>query len=129
MTGNSCLLDTSVIIHAFKSNGSIGARLDSFSEVYVPVVVEGELLYGAYKSGNQEKHIAQIRFFLLNCKILPSDSTTANLYGNIKATLIKKGKPIPENDIWIAALALQYDLPLFTTDNHFAEIGDINLVQ
>ncbi len=123
------MLDTSIIIHAFKNNTSIAERLDSIREIYVPTFVEGELCYGTYKSSNPEKHIAQIRFFLLNCKILSPDSTTANIYGEIKAALVKKGKPIPENDIWIAAIALQFNLALFTTDNHFSEIENIELLK
>jgi len=60
MNGNKCLLDTSVIIHAFRSNNTIAERLDTMGEVYVPIIVEGELYYGAYKSANPEKHLAQI---------------------------------------------------------------------
>ena len=129
MTGSKCLLDTSVIIHSFKKNTAIAARLDKVEEIYVPIEVEGELFYGAYNSANPEKHITQIKAFLFNCKVLLPDSSTADIYGKIKATLIRKGKPIPENDIWIAAIALQYSLPLFTTDNHFAEIDNIALLQ
>ena len=129
MTGNKCLLDTSVIIHAFKNDNAVTERLDTFGEIYVPVEVEGELCYGAYKSANPEKHMTQIQSFLLNCKILSPDRITADIYGSIKAGLMKKGKPIPENDIWIAALARQYDLDLFTTDKHFAEIDNIILLK
>lgn len=127
MTGSNCLLDTSVIIHTFKKNNQIAVQLDTLQEVYVPVVVIGELYFGAYKSSNAAKHIIQIRNFLLNCTIVSSDSETADIYGKIKANLIKKGKPIPENDLWIAALASQYDMPLFTTDNHFREIENLRL--
>jgi tRNA(fMet)-specific endonuclease VapC len=49
-------------------------------------------------------------------------------YGKIKAALITKGKPIPENDIHIAATALQLDLPLYTTDSQFREIEDLTLL-
>jgi tRNA(fMet)-specific endonuclease VapC len=127
MTGSKCLLDTSIIIHAFKNNGEIAAQLDLISEIYVPVIVVGELHYGAYKSANPQKHISQVQAFLQNCKILGSDSGTAEMYGDIKAILMKKGKPIPENDIWIAAVARQYNIPLFTADNHFSEIETISL--
>jgi tRNA(fMet)-specific endonuclease VapC len=128
MIGNKCLLDTSVIIHSFKSKNIVGERLDAMVEIYVPVFVVGELYYGAYKSSNLTKHITQVQSFLANCEILSPDSLTADIYGNIKATLIKKGKPIPENDIWIAAVARQHNLPLFTTDNHFTEIDNLSLV-
>jgi tRNA(fMet)-specific endonuclease VapC len=129
MTGNKCLLDTSVVIHSFKKNNAIGEQLDTIAEIYVPVTVIVELYYGAYKSSNPLKHISQIQSFLINCKILLPDAATADAYGNIKAALIKKGKPIPENDIWIAAIACQYNLPLFTTDHHFSEIDNISLLK
>ena len=52
---------------------------------------------------------------------------TASLYGTIKANLRKKGKPIPENDIWIAAIAMQHDLTLLTRDRHFEAVDGLRL--
>ena len=127
MTGIKCLLDTSVIIHTFRGNSLITVQLDDVSEVYVPLMVIGELFYGAYRSADPLKHIARMKYFLDNCIALNPDEMTANIYGEIKANLMKKGKPIPENDIWIAAIAQQYNLPLFTTDKHFAEVESITL--
>jgi tRNA(fMet)-specific endonuclease VapC len=128
MTGDKCLLDTSIVIHSFKSDHVIGERLDNIVEIYVPLIVVGELYYGAYRSGSAEKHIERIEAFLRNCKLLQVDFTTATTYGNIKAALTMKGKPIPENDIWIAATAIQYQLPLYTTDKHFSEIEGLSLL-
>lgn len=68
----------------------------------------------------------QTNLFLNNCTVLYPDEKTADFYGSVKAALTRKGKPIPDNDIWIAAMALQHDLNLFTTDGHFAEIDNIN---
>lgn len=121
------MLDTNVIIHSFKKNNNIVERLDKMTEIFVPVEVVGELYYGAYRSSDPVRHIAQIRSFLRNCNIVSANADTADIYGNTKAILMKKGKPIPENDIWIATLAIQYQLPLFTMDNHFTEIDNISL--
>lgn len=126
MTGNNCLLDTSVILHVFKQDKVIAARLDTFEEIYVTPVVVGELSYGAYASADPARHIKQIENFLLNCKTAFIDNTTSDIYGKIKAALKRKGKPIPENDIWIAAVAIQHNLPLYTTDKHFAEIESLH---
>ncbi|WP_212006206.1 PIN domain-containing protein [Chitinophaga sp. HK235] len=63
----------------------------------------------------------------MNCHVLQTDLITAEMYANIKSALLRKGKPIPENDIWIAAFACQYNLPLYTADKHFEEIGEIIL--
>jgi len=95
---------------------------------YIPAIAVGELYYGAYRSSNIKKHLEQVNQFLYNCKVLPVDAATADLYGSIKAALKDKGKPIPENDIWIAAIATQFELPLFTTDKHFKEIDNLILV-
>ena len=57
---------------------------------------------------------------------LPCDFDTARLYGRIKAELRRKGKPIPENDIWIAAAAIQYGLTLVTRDRHFDFIDGLS---
>ncbi|HPZ86606.1 MAG TPA: type II toxin-antitoxin system VapC family toxin [Flavihumibacter sp.] len=127
MTGSKCLLDTSVIIHTFRENNIVAAQLNAVAEVYVPLTVIGELFYGAYKSADPGKHISRMQQFLENCIPLEPDTGTADAYGRIKAALMKKGKPIPENDIWIAAMAQQYNLPLFTTDKHFVEVESIAL--
>lgn len=128
MIGNKCLLDTNTIIHAFKERNKIVTTLDGFEIVFVSVTVIGELFYGAYKSSDTVKHLNQIQKFLSNCAVIQIDSTTSEFYGRIKTALYLKGKPIPENDIWIAVSALQHNLPLFTSDEHFQEIDGINFV-
>jgi tRNA(fMet)-specific endonuclease VapC len=128
MTGSKCLLDTSVIIHIFKNTPDIVARLHAFSEIFVPSIAAGELYYGAYCSANIEKHLDQIIQFLKNYTILSPDVVTGDFYGQVKKSLKDKGKPIPENDIWIASIAIQFDLPLFAIDKHFKEISNITLI-
>lgn len=61
--------------------------------------------------------------------VLPVNTATAAHYGIIKAALRAKGHPIPENDIWIAAVALQHDLPVVSRDEHFREIDALALVR
>ena len=128
MTGNKCLLDTNIIIRSFKERNEIVKRLDEFESVFVSVTVIGELFYGAYKSSNTTKHLNQIKKFLKNCIIIDIDAATSEFYGRVKTALYLKGKPIPGNDIWIAATALQHYLSLFTHDEHFKEIDTINFV-
>ncbi len=128
MTGNKCLLDTSIIINAFKSNNNVSEKLDVMQEVYVSVTAIGELYFGADKSEYPARHLSKMQSFLSDCKILNTDTTTADFYGSIKADLARKGKPIPDNDIWIGATALQYNLPLYTADAHFKEIDGITLL-
>jgi tRNA(fMet)-specific endonuclease VapC len=127
MTGNSCLLDTSIIIHSFRNNEYAKQALSKFDQLYVNSVVCGELYYGAYFSTNPQKHIKQIEAFLINCSIIHVTAETSVIYGQVKSELRKKGTPIPENDIWIAASAIEHGIPLFTNDNHF-KLMQLNLI-
>ena len=61
--------------------------------------------------------------------VLPVDTETARVYGIIKASLRKQGTPIPENDIWIAALAKQHDLTLSTRDGHFENVPELEIAR
>jgi len=127
MTGNNCLLYTSVIIHFFKNSEQITQRLNSFAEVYVNSTVIGELYFGAYASLNPQKHIDQVTAFLASCVVIEVGINTAEIYGQLKSNLKRNGTPIPENDIWIAASSVEHNMPLFTTDKHF-ELLNLDLI-
>ncbi len=128
MTGNDkCLLDTSVIVLALKKNAIVGRKLDALKQIYVPLTAVGELLYGAYKSPRLVYHLQETEIFLAKCIILFPDRQTADIYGRAKNNLMKKGKSIPENDIWIAAIALQHNLFLYKNDKHFREVEGLQL--
>ncbi|RZK68657.1 MAG: type II toxin-antitoxin system VapC family toxin [Pedobacter sp.] len=127
MTGNN-LLDTNIVIELFKGNPKITAFLETLEEdINIPFAVLGELYLGAYRSANPKKHIKQINSFLESCNVLIADDETANQYALIKTALLQKGKPIPENDMWIAAVSKQFNLKLHTKDKHFKEIDSLNL--
>jgi tRNA(fMet)-specific endonuclease VapC len=66
--------------------------------------------------------VALIRDFLQNATLLLPDQGTSERYGQVKAELAGIGKPIPDNGVWIAAMARQFDLPLVTRDGHFAAV-------
>ncbi|WP_231390082.1 type II toxin-antitoxin system VapC family toxin [Sphingobacterium pedocola] len=115
-------MDTNIVIELFKGNPTIMTNLGNRQQVDIPYVVLGELLLGAYRSSHVEKHLSQVNAFLKKCNIIGADAETANAYAIIKTELLKKGKPIPENDIWIAAIATQHRLTLITRDAHFKEV-------
>ncbi|MFD2965748.1 MULTISPECIES: type II toxin-antitoxin system VapC family toxin [Olivibacter] len=127
MTGNNLLLDTNIVIELFKGNPIVIKKLSDREKVDIPHVVLAELLLGAYRSSNPKKHLSQIRSFLSKCNVIRGDIDTADAYAVIKAALLKKGKPIPENDIWIASIAKQHNLTLITKDKHFKEIQDVQI--
>jgi len=85
-------------------------------------VVLGELHYGAWRGQRRDSQFALIRDFLQIVTLLMPDQNTSEEYGKLKAELAAIGKLIPENDIWIAAMARQYGLPVVTRDSHFSEV-------
>ena len=99
------------------------------SEVFVPAIAIGELYFGAYKSQRAGENIARIDEFVLNNSVLDCNAATARRYGDIKNRLKEKGQPLPENDIWIAAIAQEYDLTLATRDTHFQIIEAKEAIQ
>ncbi|HEV2197955.1 MAG TPA: type II toxin-antitoxin system VapC family toxin [Candidatus Acidoferrum sp.] len=115
------LLDTNVVIAIFSGEKSISEHL-SRTEVCVSSTVLGELYFGARKSANVAANLSKIDQFAAAIQVLSCDAATAQFYGQIKEQLRSKGRPIPENDIWIAAAALQHGLSLATRDDHFKEI-------
>lgn len=123
----SFLLDTNVAIGVLNQQVDLESRRGSGAEVFLSLTVVGELLYGAAKSQHVEANRTRVERLISRCPVLAQDLDTAWHYGSLKATLSRQGKPIPENDIWIAACALQYDLVVITRDRHFDAIDGIQI--
>lgn len=123
------LLDTSIVIPYLKGDSAVGAQVRSSSVLYLPQTAIGELYCGAYMSQNFAKHRTQIQTFLAAVAVLSPGLATAEHYGRLRAQLAKAGTPIPENDIWIAALAVEYQLPLAARDVHFDRITGLQVLK
>ncbi len=121
------LLDTNVIIALLTGEARIKKNLATVDEVFVPSVAIGELYYGARKSGRPDENLVRIDELVLINVVLVCDTETARRYGEIKNALRIKGRPLPENDIWIAAIARQHELTLVTRDTHFEQIDDLSM--
>jgi tRNA(fMet)-specific endonuclease VapC len=119
MAGSRFLLDTNIVIALFAGDPAVTGRLAQIAEVFVPSVVVGELLYGARRSSRVADNTARVNELAAATTVLPCDLGTAILYGEIKDQLRLKGRPIPENDVWIAAVARQHSLSLASRDDHF----------
>jgi tRNA(fMet)-specific endonuclease VapC len=119
------LLDTNIVIAVFNGDALLQRRVTTTPEVYISIVTLGELFYGAHNSQRVQENVDRIDDFASSTTILDCDSRTALQYGSLKSILPKQGTPIPENDIWIAALAAQHDLALVTRDQHFSVIKDV----
>lgn len=113
------LLDTNSVSAALSNNSLVIARIAQASTIAFPAIVVGELFFGAYHSARVEENLTLFESIAQHNTILDCDVATARVYGAIKARLREKGRPIPDNDIWIAALAIQHDLILLTRDAHF----------
>ena len=124
----SVLVDSNLVIAHLRGDPPLTARLQGANTVQLLWVVLGELYYGAYKSTQPDRIILQVRKFLRGCVLLLPDEATTQHYGRIKADLRRAGTPVPENDIWIAATARRFDLPLATRDQHFAFISGLALL-
>jgi len=104
-------------------------HLKAADELFVPAVVLGELRYGARKSRQAQVNLDRINDFEAVASVLPVSAATAERYGIIKAALRAKGRPFPENDIWIAAVAVQHGLPVASRDEHFREVNGLELAR
>ena len=119
------LLDTNIIIALFAKDPVIRERMASASEVFVPCIALGELFFGARGSSRAQDNLSRIREFAFHSPVLQCNAGTAEMYGDVKNRLRHRGQPIPENDLWIAAVARQYSLTLVTRDKHFDVIEDL----
>lgn len=121
------LLDTSILIGMFAAEAIVKEKLAQASEVFIPSIAVGELYYGAWKSQRHRENIAQVDELVAASTVLGCNAETARWYGEIKNALRLKGRPIPENDLWIAAIALEHDLVVATRDVHFREIDNLKV--
>ena len=119
------LLDTNIIIALFADEAIVKNNLSQADEVFIPSIAIGELCYGARKSRRTQANLAIVDELVVNSTVLECDAETARQYGEIKNDLRLKGRPLPENDIWIAAIAFQHNLILVTRDAHFQEIMNL----
>jgi tRNA(fMet)-specific endonuclease VapC len=121
------LPDTNIVIALFAGEAVVLHEFSNADEVFLSSVVLGELYYGARKSARAAENVARVDAFAASNMVLDCDVETSRQYGVIKASLRAKGKMIPENDIWIAATALQNGLTLATRDAHFDEVDGLSV--
>lgn len=121
------LLDTNIVIALTVRDGAVLERLEDDVTVFLSSIVLGELCFGAYRSVRVEENLARVTELAAHNTVLDCDTSTARHYGRIKNRLRDADRPIPENNIWIAALARQHDLTLVSRDAHFDAIEDLEV--
>jgi len=126
---NSLLLDTNAYTRYIAGESAVLDAIRSADIVYMSIFVLGELLCG-FKSGTREReNRLLLRKFLGGPKsrILEGTEATSEHYGSLKAHLKKSGTPIPLNDVWVAAHALETGSMLVTFDLHFEHVPGLRI--
>ena len=126
-TGN-VLLDTSVVVAHLRGVPDITSKLEQLDALYLPIIAWGELLVGIRKSSRASENLLDLRRWQRTVTLLSLTEATAERYATIKDELAQAGTPIPENDVWIAAHALEHDLPLATRDEHFKRVRGLSVL-
>ena len=121
------LLDTNVIIALLNGEEAVARHFRQDPEAYLPVIAVGELFYGARRSARAEANVRRVEDIIRVAAVLSCDKLTAEYYSKTKDLLRSKGRPIPDNDLWIAAISQQHALTLITRDQHFWQIPGLAL--
>lgn len=126
---NRILIDTNVYSAAMRGDAETVRLLRRVAHIGISSVSVGELLSGFRAGGREQKNRQELGIFLDSPRVAlyPVDEETAEHYSSVLNRLRQKGTPIPTNDIWIAATALQHGLPLCTLDKHFAHVDGLLL--
>ena len=125
------LLDTNASSRLLQGDRDIKDTVERSSAVYISTIVIGELL-AAFKGGSREGRNKTILNKFLEqptVSLAKVDLDTAEYYAQIFDNLKEKGKPIPMNDVWIAASALEMGAVLVTQDRHFTNISGLRTLE
>lgn len=120
-------LDTNRITDLFRGDLELAEQLGTAEEVWIPLFALGELKAG-FQGGTQQRRNEILLNKLLakpTVRVLLPGRETAEHYARIFVQLRRAGTPVPDNDLWIAALVLEHDLVLVTRDRHFERIPQI----
>ena len=121
------LLDTNGYV-AFKRGDEAALQIiQKAAAIGFSVVVLGELLAGFSSGSREAANRQELKAFLDSPRvvILNTSETTSEFYAKVFSGLRQKGKPIPTNDLWLAATALEHGYAIFTNDSHFKEIDGL----
>jgi tRNA(fMet)-specific endonuclease VapC len=123
-------LDTNRYTDLCRGDGLVIETVERADEVWLPFIVVGELRAGFAVGSQGPRNEAVLRRFLLKpgVGILYADEQTTHHYASVYRQLRKQGTPIPTNDMWIAALALQHSLVLCARDAHFDALAQITRI-
>ena len=113
------ILDTNALSAFGDEDPGIETALSQAEFLALPVIALGEYRYGIAQSRYHEKYEACLNDVLAEGQVIEITELTTKVYAGVQSELREAGKPIPANDIWIAALCRQHKLPLLSRDRHF----------
>lgn len=119
------ILDTNAVSALLAGDAALADVLAEGLRHELPTVVIGEYLYGLARSKHRRKLESLLATLIAESAVLPIDEATARSYALVRERLRRKGRPIPENDVWVGALALQHGLDVVSRDAHFDEIDGL----
>jgi predicted nucleic acid-binding protein len=119
------ILDTNALSAFADGDAGVGELLRLQTRAAIPVVVLGEFRYGIAESKHRGTYEAWLESQLRRFEVLAVTDETAVSYASLRVALKRTGRPIPANDAWIAALALQHRLPVLSRDKHFDVVPDL----
>ena len=127
MEKNRILIDTSAYSAFLRGDSQMKRSVQQVDEIFLNPVVLGELLAGFMVGKNEKKNRAILQEFLSSSrvKIIEIDEETSERYAVIVKYLRATGTPLPTNDLWIAASAMQHGLKILTMDKYYVEIPQI----
>ena len=119
------ILDTNALSAFIDGNPAVRKHLNGLEQVAIPVIVLGEFRYGIAGSRHRTAYEQWLDEHLPDFHILPVTADTAAVYARLRVNLKKAGHPIPANDTWISALALEHRLAVLTRDEHFDAVAGL----
>jgi tRNA(fMet)-specific endonuclease VapC len=119
------ILDTNALSAFVDGDAGVGEVLSRQPRAAIPVIVLGEFRYGIAGSRHRRIYEEWLESELLHFDVLAVTDETAVRYAGLRVALKLSGRPIQANDAWIAALALQHQLPILSRDAHFDAVADI----
>jgi tRNA(fMet)-specific endonuclease VapC len=123
------ILDTNAVSDFADANQGLLNRLQQSAEdIHLPVIVLGEYRYGIKSSRLRAARESWLDELEASAIVLAVTSETSRAYADIRHDLRLAGQPIPENDLWIAALARQHGLALLSNDAHFDHVSGLRRI-
>jgi tRNA(fMet)-specific endonuclease VapC len=123
------IVDTNALSAAADADSSVLTILGRAEQMAIPVIVLGEYRYGISQSRNRASYEKWLTQLIQDCRMLNIDERTTQYYAEITLELKRLGRPIPTNDLWIAALCRQHALPLLSRDRHFDAVAGTKRIE